>query len=233
MISVLFPTYKGHRFIMKSLDAVIKQTYQKIEILIGFNGENEESKKIVSNFQDERIRIFDYGEEKGKAKTLNKLLKEARGEIIGVQDDDDIWLPQKLEKQLKEFPNYDIVGTFIEYIDENGGPWIENNFLRKGPKLHTNHREIIKGMLSGDNQIANTSALVKRECALEVGGWDENLDGVEDYDFWIKLTKNGKLFFNIPEVLTLHRIHSTSNFNSKKLSISIDDLLRKNMIINH
>ena len=232
MISVLFPTYKGHRFIMKSLDSVIKQTYQKIEILIGFNGENQESKKIVSNFQDERIRIFDYGEERGKAKTLNKLLKEARGEIIGVQDDDDIWLPQKLEKQIKEFPNYDIIGTFIEYIDENDGPWIENNVLKKGPTLYTNHREIIRGMLSGDNQIANTSALVKKECALEVGGWDENLDGVEDYDFWIKLTKNGKLFFNIPEVLTLHRIHSTSNFNSKKLGISIDDLLRKNTIIN-
>ena len=68
-------------------------------------------------------------------------------------------------------------------------------------------------MLLGNNQIANTSALFKKKDALNVGGWDTTLEGIEDFNFWIKLIKKDRKFVNVPEVLVLHRIHRTSNFN--------------------
>jgi glycosyltransferase involved in cell wall biosynthesis len=213
MVSILLASYSGHRFIKESLDSVLNQTYDQFEILIGLNGENTETKKILGNYSDPRIRIFDYGDDKGKAKTLNKLIKESKYEIIGIQDDDDVWIPEKLKKQIGLLKEYDVVGSFIEYIDSNNGPWIENNIHKVGPTLSIDHNEIVGGMLSGNNQIANTSALFKKKDALSVGGWDLELEGVEDFDFWIKLLKKDKKFINIPETLVLHRIHRTSNFN--------------------
>jgi glycosyltransferase involved in cell wall biosynthesis len=213
MVSILLATYSGHRFIKESLDSVLNQTYDQFEILIGLNGENGETKKILKDYSDPRIRIFDYGDDKGKAKTLNKLVKESKYEIIGIQDDDDIWTPEKLKKQIEFLKGYDVVGSFIEYINVNKGPWIENGVHNVGPNLSSNHEGIIKGILSGSNQIANTSAIFKKKDVLRVDGWDESLDGIEDFDFWVKLVKGGKKFINIPEVLVLHRIHRTSNFN--------------------
>lgn len=75
MISILLATHNGERFIEQSIKSVLNQTFKEFELLIGFNGTTDSSKKIVEGIKDDRIRVFDYGEDKGKSKTLNKLLK--------------------------------------------------------------------------------------------------------------------------------------------------------------
>ncbi len=213
MISILLPTYNGEKFIKESIDSILNQTFTEWELLIAFNGTTDNSKKIVNEYDDSRIRIFDYGDDKGKAKTLNKLLLNAKYNWIALQDDDDVWLEKKLEKQLKYINHYDIIGTKISYIDEN------LNF--KGtPNLSTKHKNIVKRSLSGDNQIANTSAIFKKIDALEINGWNTSIDGIEDFDFWLRLIKNNKKTVNLSEKLVLHRIHANSNFNTKKYDIS-------------
>jgi glycosyltransferase involved in cell wall biosynthesis len=213
MISILLATYNGEKFIKASIDSILNQTFTEWELLIGFNGTTDNSEKIVREYNDSRIRIFDYGNDKGKAKTLNKLILEAKYDWIAIQDDDDVWIENKLEKQIKFIKDYDIIGTTISYIDEN------LNF-KGGPSLSTNHEDIVKRSLSGDNQIANTSAIFKKIDALEINGWDTSIDGIEDFDFWLRLIKNNKKTVNLSEKLVLHRIHSNSNFNNKKYDIS-------------
>jgi glycosyltransferase involved in cell wall biosynthesis len=213
MISILLATYNGEKFIKASIDSILNQTFTEWELLIGFNGTTDNSEKIVREYNDSRIRIFDYGNDKGKAKTLNKLILEAKYDWIAIQDDDDVWIENKLEKQIKFIKDYDIIGTTISYIDEN------LNF-KGAPSLSTNHEDIVKRSLSGDNQIANTSAIFKKIDALEINGWDTSIDGIEDFDFWLRLIKNNKKTVNLSEKLVLHRIHSNSNFNNKKYDIS-------------
>jgi glycosyltransferase involved in cell wall biosynthesis len=213
MISILLATYNGEKFIKASIDSILNQTFTEWELLIGFNGTTDNSEKIVREYNDSRIRIFDYGNDKGKAKTLNKLILEAKYDWIAIQDDDDVWIENKLEKQIKFIKDYDIIGTTISYIDEN------LNF-KGAPSLSTNHEDIVKRSLSGDNQIANTSAIFKKIDALEINGWDTSIDGIEDFDFWLRLIKNNKKIVNLCEKLVLHRIHSNSNFNNKKYDIS-------------
>ena len=113
MISVLLAVYNGEKYIRKSLDSVLNQTYKDFEILIGFNGTTDNSKSIVSEYKDNRIKVFDFGNDKGKAKTLNKLLRECKGDWIAIQDDDDIWLPGKLEFQLKYSNDFDVIGSKV------------------------------------------------------------------------------------------------------------------------
>lgn len=209
MVSILLPTYNGERFLSQSIDSVLSQTFTEFELLIGLNGTTDNSRVIIDRYTDKRIRVFDYLDDKGKAKTLNKLVKESKYDLIALQDDDDIWIPTKLETQINNLDGYDVVGTFISYIDE------ENNIIG-GPSLHSFHDEIKELSLCGNNQVANTSSMFKKTDALDIGGWSQNLDGIEDYDFWIRLMRNGKKFLNIPEFLVLHRIHKSSNFNQKK-----------------
>ena len=215
MISILLATYNGEKYIKKSIESILNQTFKEFEILIGFNGTTDQSKEIVLEFVDERIRVFDYGLDKGKSKTLNKLLKEAKYEWIALQDDDDIWLPKKLEKQvdvIKFNGNSVVIGTQIFYINET-----ENIIGR--PYLALDNLEIKNKSLAGDNQIANTSAVFLKRAALEVNGWDENINGVEDFDFWLKLIRLNYNFINLKKELVLHRIHNESNFNTKKWDV--------------
>lgn len=212
MISILLAVYNGEKYISQSIDSIINQTFKGWELLIGFNGTTDSSKDIVNSYNDNRIRIFDYKEDKGKAKTLNKLIKESRYDWCAMQDDDDIWLPEKLEKQLDQLNDFDVIGTLITYIDKNGIPC-------GAPNLAIDHEKIKSKSLAGINQIANSSAIFKKEAAAEINFWREDIDGVEDFDFWKKLLKKDYKFYNIPDYLVLHRLHQESNFNSKSFNI--------------
>lgn len=212
-ISVLLAVYNGEKYIEKSLVSLLKQTYQDIEILIGFNGTTDRSKEIISRFNDPRMRIFDYQNDKGKAKTLNKLLKESKGDWIAIQDDDDIWLPKKLENQTLYCNEFDVIGSQISYINEMDD-------IIGGVSLAHSHSIIKEKSLKGDNQVANTSAIVRKQCLQEIEGWREDLDGIEDFDLWLRLMRKGYKFINLETVEVWHRLHSKSNFNTQKHDLS-------------
>ena len=213
MISILLATYNGERYLEKAVESVLNQSFKDFELLIGFNGTTDSSKGIVYRYNDPRIRVFDFGDDKGKSKTLNKLLIESRYDHVCLQDDDDVWLYNKLEKQISHFNEYDVVGTLISYINEEG------NIIGR-PNLSTSPSQIEHLSMRGLNQVANTSAIFKKQDALDINGWRDGLDGIEDYDFWLRLMRNGKRFINVPEELVLHRLHSNSNFNTKKYDLS-------------
>ena len=217
-VSILLAVYNGEKYIRESIESILNQTYKDFELLIAFNGTIDNSKNIVSEFEDNRIRMFDFFDDKGKAKTLNKILPECKYDWVAVQDDDDCWLPKKLETQIELIKDFDVIGTSCQYIDEKG------DYVGH-PQLSSSHEDILRRSLNGDNQIINTSAIFRKQKALEVGGWDENIDGIEDYDFWLKLMKQGCKFHNINKILICHRLHSQSNFNTK--SYDINELLKR------
>ena len=73
--------------------------------------------------------------------------------------------------------------------------------------------------------------MLKTSDALSIGGWDSELVGLEDFDFWVKLAKKNKIFFNVQDYLVYHRVHQNSNFNATKLPYTVTDVLIKNNII--
>lgn len=216
MVSILLPVYNGEKYLKKSIDSVISQEFTEFELLIGFNGTVDNSRDIANAYDDERIRIIDYGDDKGKGKTLNKMLAESRYDIIALQDDDDIWLPKKLISQLPFIISFDIVGSQLIYIDEN-----DNSMQHTKPlRLHTDNNLIKHSMLvEGDNHIANTSAIFKKKSAVDINGWTESIDGIEDMDFWIRMIKAGNTVKNLDDVFLYHRIHKNSNFNINQYNI--------------
>ena len=214
MISILLATYNGEKYLSLAIESILNQTYKDFELLIGFNGTTDNSKSIPSKYNDPRIRIFDYGDDKGKSITLNKLLNEAKYDWVAIQDDDDFWMDTKLEKQIPLLNNeYDVIGTFINYIDENG-------HITGRPNLSSFKDDIKHISMAGINQVANSSAIFRKSDAIELGGWRGEFDGIEDFDFWLRLMRIGKTFINIPEELVQHRLHTKSNFNTQRHDLS-------------
>lgn len=226
LITILLPVYNDEKYLGHCLNSLRTQTYPNFKCLVGFNGTIDGSKEIFKEVvgRDHRFIDLDYGMESGKSLTLNKMLEEVQSETTCLMDGDDMWHSNKLERQFGIRGEFDVIGTLAAYMDES-------NRLGHRLSLYRDSEEITNLILEGHNQIINSSCFVKTECFKEIGGWDQSVEGIEDFDVWVKLAKKGKTFHNIQEVLTYHRIHSNSNFNAKPLSFSPLDILIKNKVI--
>jgi glycosyltransferase involved in cell wall biosynthesis len=216
MISILMPTYNGIEFINDSVTSVLTQTYENWELLIGVNGhpENSEVFQTAKLYEtiDNRIKVYDFYNIKGKSNTLNELIHCCKYDFIGLLDVDDIWNYKKLEIQSGFLNSYDIVGSRCIYFGDLNGivPKIPINDLS-----NFNFAEV--------NPIINSSSIIKKELCY----WNDNWDGIEDYDLWIRLRLKNKRFYNCPEILVQHRIHTSSAFNSGgKNNINVPNLLK-------
>lgn len=218
-VSVLMPVFNGIEFLSESVTSVLNQTYGSWELLIALNGYPLDSsayntvKSYCDVLGDDRIKVFDFHECKGKAATLNRLIGECQYPYVALLDVDDIWLPSKLEAQLPFIKqSYDVVGTKCVYFGNING-LIPN--IPTGNISQFNFIQV--------NPIINSSAVIKKELA----SWDTTLFGVEDYDLWLKLWRQGKRFYNCEEVLIKHRIHQESAFNAKGNDKHVADLRKK------
>lgn len=199
MISILMPIYNGIEFIDESVSSIINQTFKEWELLIGINGHglNSNIYQIAKKYENKEIKVieYDFG---GKSNTLNEMIKKVKYNWVALLDVDDIWKPTKLEEQVKWMNEYDVIGTLTSYFGESNG-------IPKLPQGDLKCFDFLKF-----NPITNSSVLLKKELCW----WDK--DGLEDYDLWLKLWKKGCKFYNVQKILTLHRIHKTSAFNTNK-----------------
>ncbi len=198
LVSILLPTYNGAKWIRSSIESVQAQSYSDWELLVIDDGSVDNTKEIVGNLaiQDSRIRYIKNEKNMGIQKTLNRGLKEAKGEYIARIDDDDKWIDkEKIQKQLaflEENSNYVLVGTGTIVVDEEG----HELFRYLGPETD---KEIRNRILS-KNCFTHSSVMFKKTPAIQCGGYSESQDVIhlEDYDLWLKLGLVGK-FYNIQD----------------------------------
>ena len=213
MISILMPIYNGIEFIDESVSSIMQQTYTEWELIIGINGHpaNSEVYQKAVKYANEKIHVYDLHELKGKSNSLNKMLEFCKYNWVSLLDVDDKWLPEKLERQVPFMMTYDVVGTNCQYFgDLNCCPQIP-----LGNISGLNFKQV--------NPVINSSCLIKKDLCY----WDANHDGVEDYDLWLKLWSQKKTFYNVYDILVLHRIHRSSAFNAQGNNNKVGDVLKK------
>ena len=122
LVSVIMPSYNTGKYIGKSIESVINQTYSNWELIIVDDCSDDDTEEVVSVFKDERIKYFKNAFNSGAAISRNRALREAKGRWIAFLDSDDIWKPAKLEKQLDfmQCNNYFFSYTNYEELDESG-----------------------------------------------------------------------------------------------------------------
>jgi len=195
MISIILPTFNGSKYIKRAIDSVISQTFIEWELFVIDDGSSDDTESIVKKYTDPRIIYLKNEQNLGIQKTLNKGLREAKGEYIARIDDDDIWCDEnKLKKQVEFLDkNKDcvLVGTGVVIINEEG-----NEIMRY---LLPEKNEEIRGRLLFKNCFVHSSIVFRKDTALALGGYSEGGEArhIEDYDLWLKLGTGGN-FYNLP-----------------------------------
>lgn len=197
LVSVIVPTYNRPQQIVETIDSIIEQTYKNIEIIV-VNDAGPDIESVISQFKDRcNIEYLRHTENRGLAATRNTGIQAANGKYIAYLDDDDIYYPEHIEKLVNflETTDYKVV-----YTDAN----------RAHQQLHgdnyiVTHKDVPyssdfdrDGILTG-NRFPVLCVMHEKSCIDEVGGFDEFLRAHEDWDLWIRMSREFN-FGHIKEV---------------------------------
>ena len=230
-MSIILPCYNGSLWISDAVKSVLRQTLDDFELVIVDDGSTDNSKSIISPYLgDERVHYI-YQENRGFSGAVNRGIKESKGDLIGFIGQDDIWVPNKLEVQVKYFDehkNVDLVHS--NYCSINSEGRIIKVIDMKIPSF-SSRKKLIECLFI-NNFIGFETALVKKRCFDEVGFFDERMTGFSDHDMWLRIA--GK--FNIAYIdlpLVKKREHELQLSKTGIEQVLRDEFLMVNKAINH
>ncbi len=209
LVSVIMPSWNTADFIAESIRSVIAQTYTDWELIIVDDCSTDNTDEVVASFHDSRIRYFKNEKNSGAALTRNRALREARGEWIAFLDSDDLWEPEKLERQIAFMKKNGYVFSYHEYmkIDEQSKPL---GIYVSGPERVTRRKMYNYGYPGCLTFMYNA----KKFGLIQIKDIKKN----NDYAILLKLCKKADCYL-LPENLAKYRI--------RKRSISHDKLSKK------
>lgn len=200
LVSVVLPVYNGQEYLKPAIDGVLSQSFSDFELIIINDGSTDSSGVIARAYSDTRIRYFEQINQ-GLAATLNRGIKLARGKYIARQDQDDLYLPGRLQKQfdlLNSYPDVALVGTAAEI-------WVGGDRSCRCLR-HPVDNNIINFEALFDNQFVHSSVMFRRSVVLELGGYSTNKSRQppEDFELWSRMIRGHKMV-NLPDILTGYR----------------------------
>jgi len=211
LVSIITPTYNCAKFIARTIDSVQAQTYQNWEMIIVDDLSQDNTKEIVAQYMqnDPRIQYHVLPTNSGAAVARTTAMKLAKGAYMAFLDSDDIWYPEKLEKQLAWMEEQGVAFscTAYEQIDE------EDKLLGKTIKTikKTNYNRLLL-----DCPVGNSSVMYHVE---KMGKFEvPNIRKRNDDALWLQMLKKEEFIWGMPEVLMQYRIRQNS-ISSNKLKV--------------
>lgn len=220
-VSIVIPTKNRANYVSLAVRSVLAQTFKDFEIIIVDAASIDNTEEVINGFDDERIRYIRQETDRGVSASRNVGIESSKAEFVAFLDDDDLWMPSKLEKQLgliEKRPSVGAVTTGFWVVNERG------NIVRF--EIPSVKGKIFPAILR-KNHVGNCSVvLARKECLEKVGVFDESLHAAEDYDLWIRLAKQYE-FECVKEYLVLGRIHETSISSDRQRVLRATRLLHK------
>lgn len=211
LVSIITPTYNCAMFIGRTIDSVLAQTYQNWEMIIVDDCSRDNTKEIVEKYmaKDERIKYYTLEHNSGAAVARTIAMKMAQGSYMAFLDSDDVWTPNKIERQLEWMSKngYAFSCTSYEQIDE------KDNLLGKKIKAvkKTNYNRLLL-----DCPVGNSTVMYDVE---KMGKFEvPNIRKRNDDALWLTMLKKEKYIWGMSEVLMKYRIRQNS-ISSNKLSV--------------
>lgn len=207
LVSIVMPAYNAERYISEAINGVLSQTHENWELLITDDGSTDETATVVQAFRDKRIMYF-YQKNQGQSAARNTSLGRANGKYIAFLDADDIFLPQKLERQvafLESRPECDFSYSKIEYFWD-GEPEKRYVLNIDHPSGHLKDDLIRRG----GHLMAPISVMFRREWYDQYGGFGSEFRRSDEYFFYLKMALHGARFCYLDEVLALNRLNRWS-----------------------
>lgn len=225
-VTVITPVYNGERYVALAIESALGQTYGNIEVFIVNDGSTDRSYEKIRPYL--ALANVKYLEQKnsGVAAARNAAIRRSSGELVSFLDQDDLWMPEKLEAQvdyLRSHPEAGLVHSRQLYIDSSGNP------VQTSEDWQTDVEGMCFKELFIKNRISVLCALVRRRCFEELGLFNESLSMVDDYEMWLRVSRSFPIGF-VDRRLAMYRIHD-SNASYAFIKLVETELMAINSII--
>ncbi|MEN2414525.1 glycosyltransferase family 2 protein [Flavobacterium mesophilum] len=208
LVSIIVPTYNTEKFIRQTIESVQNQTYSNWEMILADDASTDKTVVIIEEFaqKDSRIKLFKLPENKGNGFARNTALEKATGKYIAYLDADDLWFPEKLEKQIQflKANNLHFTFSFYDSIDEEGN---DLNRRVESPNPLT-YKELFFC-----NYVGNLTAIYDADYFGKI--ILETSQKRQDWRIWLTILKQIKIAKPVPEPLAFYRIRKDSVSSSK------------------
>jgi glycosyltransferase involved in cell wall biosynthesis len=217
LVSVIIPSYNSRRFLIETVESALAQSYPHIELIVVDDGSTDDTATFLAPYQG-RLRYV-YQENRGPSAARNRGIAEARGELLAFLDADDLWLPDKVSRQVDALcrsPRSGLVHTDV-LVHEQGTGRKYHRVTRKASYVGQ-----CSNVLFTQNQLTTSSVLLYKKCLTRVGMLDETCRHTDDYDLWLRIARHYE-FCYIDEPLVIYRLHDT-NITRSTLAMRRDEL---------
>jgi len=206
ILSIIIPVYNREKYIKDCIESVLNQKNPgcKYEVIVVDDGSTDNTPRILSEFKGKII--YKRIENSGRPSVPRNIgLKLAKGELVAFQDSDDIWINSKLRVQLKDFKtDYILSYANAVVVDENRN-LLDRNVIDNKQAYSGN---IFKYLLK-ENFVSTLTVIANKKIMLDLGGFNESKNYLEDYDMWLRMSLLGKFIYT-PKVLAEYRIHQNN-----------------------
>lgn len=209
LVSIVMPSYNAEKFVSETIESVLRQTYTNWELIIVDDCSKDNTAEVVANFQDARIRFMRNEKNSGAAVSRNRALREAKGRWIAFLDSDDLWEPEKLEKQIAfmETNGYSFSFTDYRIVMPDG------NAL---PCIFTAPKRVTKLGLYLYCWFSTITVMYDREKIglIQIADIKKN----NDYAMWFKVAEKADAY-RLPECLSVYCKRENSISSGSKLKL--------------
>jgi glycosyltransferase involved in cell wall biosynthesis len=225
-VSVIIPSFNHDKYIAETIGSVLRQTYQDFEIVITDDGSTDNTVEVVKSFHDPRIRWFAFPKNRGACIAANHCVEQSRGEYIAMLSSDDIFIEEKLEKQvafLDEHPEYGVVLSRAQIIDEDGQDFLQEDHFYTKVFIQPNRNRWawLNHFFYQGNCLCHPSALIRRECYQTIGLYDPRFAQLPDFDFWIRICSQYEIYILAENLLKFRIRQNEANASSSRLDARV------------
>jgi glycosyltransferase involved in cell wall biosynthesis len=225
-VTVILTSFNHAKYLRESIESVLHQTYSDYELIIGDDASTDDSWQIINGYTDPRIRSFRHDKTKGGG-IINKVVSEmGTGNYIAIHHSDDIWEPEKLEKQvafLDANPQIAAVFTWAQAIDEEGQPFKDQThfYYNIFDQPNRNRFEWLNFFFYHGNALCHPSVLIRKECYDECGLYRYGLAQAGDFDMWVRVCLKYEIHV-LPEKLVSFRVRAQElNASGNRPEVSV------------
>jgi glycosyltransferase involved in cell wall biosynthesis len=218
LVSVIIPVFNGRPWVRDAVRSALYQSYSPLEIIVVDDGSDEPVEAALAEF-GAAVRVY-RTENRGVAAARNFAIHHASGDLIALLDQDDIWLPHKIERQvdfLHADPAVALVHSDVIFRDELG----DRTFHERRPRAAMSGR--CYASLFVGCSISASTVVVRRTALNTAGLFDERLRGTDDYDLELRISRHFPIGY-LDERLAIYRMHTT-NWSRRSLTMFQNELL--------
>lgn len=211
MVSAIITTHNRKNLLDRAIQSVLNQTYKDIELIVVSDGSTDGTDEQMKKYEtDIRVKYITYSPGRGGNYARNTGIKAANGKYVAFLDDDDEWLPTKIEKQVQKIESDSLIGIVYTglksiYVKE-GVSYLQAAGFEGDASIR-----ILLGNVIG----TTSTAMIKKEVLDKSGYFDENLKALQDYDLWVRVCQVANIGFVNEPLINYYNLASANQVSDK------------------